>query len=63
MSEETGPLRLADVVVALGILGRDAILSEPCVKVDEETRKPERINALYSSGVKRLCEMAEQTHL
>jgi hypothetical protein len=57
--DETGPLRLADVVVALGSLGRDAILREPCVKVEEETRKPERINALYSSGVKTLWEMAE----
>lgn len=45
-------------MAALGSFGRDAMLNDPCVNDEDETRNPARIKARYSSGVKTLCEMA-----
>lgn len=58
-SECADLLRLADETAAPGKFGRDVRLNEPCVSVEEETRKPARIKARYSSGSKMPCESAE----
>jgi hypothetical protein len=41
-------------------LGREAMLNDPCVNDDDETMKPARSNALYSSVVKTPCDIAEE---
>jgi hypothetical protein len=41
-------------------LGREAMLSDPCVNDDDETMKPARSKALYSSVVKTPCDIAEE---
>lgn len=59
VSECEDLLRLADETAAPGKLGRDARLNDPCVNVEDETRKPARIRSRYSSGSKMPCESAE----
>jgi hypothetical protein len=52
--------RLADEAAEVGKLGSEARLNDPCVNDDDETMKPARSKALYSSVVKTPCDIAEE---